>query len=105
MRGRAGVPVVEVEDVDRPAIGAQRLERGPAEQPEPPRVVGVVAGRVAVEALAIECRRMVDQAQPIAVGRDVDDGRPRLLPGRRPRIRDAERRSSARWPAGTGTPR
>ena len=42
-RGRPGVPVVEVQDVDRRTVGPERLQRGPAEQPEAPGVVRVVA--------------------------------------------------------------
>ena len=95
------MPVVEVEDVDRPAVGAERLERGPAEQPEPPGVVGVVAGGVAVEPLAVEGRRVVDQAQPVAVGRDVDDGH-RAVARRRARIRDAQRGRTASTFVGLG---
>ena len=68
-RGRSGVPIVQVEHVDRPAVGAERLEGGPTEEAEPPGVVGEVAGRVAVEPVTVERGRVVDQAQPIAVGR------------------------------------
>ena len=91
-RRGTGVPVMEMQDVERAAVGAQRLQRGPAEQPEAPRVVGVVAGVVAVEALAIECRRVVDQPQPVAVGRDVEDGHGRSS-RRGPRVRHGQRRS------------
>ena len=79
-RGRARVPVVQMEDVDRPAVGTERLERGAAEQPEAPRVVRVVAVRVAVEPLAVEGRRMVDEAQPVAVGRRRRGRSPRCSP-------------------------
>ena len=88
-RGRPGVPVVEVEHVERPVVRAEGLQRGPAEQPEPPGVVGVVARRVAVEALAIERGGMVDQAEAVAVGGDVED-RDRAVARRRARIRDAD---------------
>ena len=68
-----GVPVVQVQDVDRYRVGPHRLERRAAEQPEPPRVVGVVSGRVAVEPVAVERGRVVDQAQAIPICGDVDE--------------------------------
>ena len=89
-RRGAGVPIVQVEDVERAPVGTQRFQRRPAEEPEAPRVVGVIAGIVAVEAVAIERGRMVDQAQPIAVGRHVEDG-DRADARRRARVRDAQR--------------
>jgi hypothetical protein len=77
-RDRAGVPVVDVDQVDRPlaprGVGPERLERGPAEQPEPPGVVGeVAAARRTVEAVAVEGGRVVDEPEAVAVRRDVDD--------------------------------
>ena len=66
-RRGSGVPVVEVDDVHRAIVGPERLERGPAEQPESPGVVGVIARGIAVEPVAIERRRVVDEAQPVAV--------------------------------------
>ncbi|MEJ7695221.1 MAG: hypothetical protein WKF78_00825 [Candidatus Limnocylindrales bacterium] len=63
-----------MDHVDRPAIGTQRLQRSPPEQSEPPGIVGVVAVSVAVETDPVECRRMVDQAQSIAIGSDINDG-------------------------------
>ena len=109
--GGAGVPVVQVEDVDRPAVRPERLERRATEQPEAPRVVRVVAVRIPVEPLAIEGRRVVHEAQPVAVGRHVEDGH-RAAPRSRPRIRhaqdhrplDAGRLGHARGSA-AGTPR
>ena len=84
------MPVVEVDDVDRSAVGAQCLERRPAEQPEAPRVVRVVtADRVAVVAGPIERRRVVHEPEAIAVADDVDDrhfGRA----GRRDRVGNAD---------------
>ena len=88
-RRRRGMPVVEVEHVDRPPICPERLESSAAEQPEPPRVVRVVAGRVAVEAIAIEGSRMVDQPQSVAIGGHIEHGH-RADPGRRARVRDAQ---------------
>ena len=41
----AGVPVVQVEDVERRAVALERGEGRPAEEREPPRVVGVVVER------------------------------------------------------------
>ena len=109
--GGAGVPVVQVQDVDRPAVRTERLERRAAEQPEAPRVVRVVAVRVPVEPVAIEGRRMIDQAQPVAVGRHVEDGH-RAAPRSRPRIRHAQdrrpldgRAARARPGSAAGTPR
>ena len=103
---RTRMPVVDVDDVDRPAVAAQRGERGPAEHGEPPRVVGVV-----VEGVAIEGRRHVDEAQPVAVGRDVDDrdgdGRAGARRGRGRRWSGAARssRRRARRPTGSGAGR
>ena len=54
----AGVPIVEMDDIDRPPVRAQGLQGGPAEQPEPPGVVRIVTGGVAVEPLAIERGRV-----------------------------------------------
>ena len=60
------------QDVDRRlagrGVGPQRLEGGPAEDAEAPRVVGVV-----VEPGAVEGRRVVDEAEPVAVGLDRED--------------------------------
>ncbi len=72
--GRAGVPVVEGDDVDRPPLGAPRLEGSPAEQPEAPCVVGIVAGGIAVEAGPVERRRVIDEAEAIARGLERTDG-------------------------------
>ena len=72
-RRRSRLPVVEVEYIDPALLGAQRLQRGPREQAEAPRVVGVVPRVVAVEPVPVERRRVIDEPQPIAVGRDVDD--------------------------------
>jgi hypothetical protein len=58
---------VQVDHVDRSAVGPERLECGPTEQAEAPGVVGVVAAdRIAVVAGPVEGRRVVDQAEPIA---------------------------------------
>ena len=65
---RAGVPVVDVEHVQRHAVALQGGERHAAEHREPPRVVGEVVVRVAVERGG-----HVDQPQPVAVRGDVDD--------------------------------
>ncbi len=90
-RGGAGLPVVEVQDVERTVVHPQGLHRGSAVQPEPPGVVRIVPRSVAVEALAIECRRVVDEPQAIPVRGHVHDrhGR-RARP--RPRIRHGQRR-------------
>ena len=82
---RARVPVVDVEDVERRPVAPQRRERRPAEDGEPPRVVGVV----------VERRR----------GR-TPRARPRGAAGsRRPRRPRSRRRSSARRRAGPGIDR
>ena len=97
------MPVVEVEDVDRPPICPQRLESGATEQPEPPRVVRVVAVRVAVEAIAIEGSRMVDQSQSVAIGGHIEHGHRADPDGARGSgTRNASVRSIR---AGSGTPR
>ena len=83
------VPVVGMHDVDRAAVRAERLEGRPTEQAEAPRIVRVVARRVAIEALAIEGGRVVDEAQPVAVRGDVDDGHGAVARWR-PSIRDAQ---------------
>ena len=80
------MPVVQMQHVNWAGVGTECLERGSAEQPEPPGVVGKIPGRVAVEPLAIEGRGMIHQAQPIAVGPNVDD-RDRAMARRRARIR------------------
>ena len=79
-----------------PRASPERLERGPAEQPEPPGVVGEVAaaGR-AVEAVAIERGRVVDEPEAVAVRRDVDD-RDVDRAGERVRIGDADGRRRGR---------
>ena len=75
----------------RSALGPQRLERSPAEQPEPPGVVGeVAAARRAVDAVAVEGGRVVDESQPVAVCRDIDD-RQLDRAAERMRVRYAER--------------
>ena len=66
------MPVVEAQHVGR-TLEPHPLERRAAEQPEPPRVVPVVAGRVAVERVTVKGRRMVDEAETIAARGDVDD--------------------------------
>ncbi len=71
--GRHRLPVVEVQHVHRAVVVEESLERGPAQQPESPAVVGVVAIVVAVEALAIEGRRVVDQADAIASRFELDE--------------------------------
>ncbi len=72
--GRRAVPVVDVDDVDGAAVGPERLEGGPGEEPEPPAVVGVVTlVGIAVEPGPVEGRRMVHQPEPVAVAHDVDD--------------------------------
>ena len=81
----AGVPVVDVEDVERAAVAPQGRERRAAEDGEPPRVVGVVVERVAVEGGGD-----VDEAQPVAVRGDVDD-------------RDVERRARGARGPGRGS--
>ena len=48
-------------------IQPQPLQRRAAQQPEPPRVVRVVAVGVAVHAFAVERRRVVDEPQAVAV--------------------------------------
>ncbi len=63
---RAGVPVVERDDVHGPALGAPGLERGAGQEREAPHVVGVLRGRIAVDAVPVERRRVVDQAQPVS---------------------------------------
>jgi hypothetical protein len=50
-----------MQHVERAPVRAQCLERGPAVQPEPPRVVRVVRIAVGVEAGPVERRRMVDE--------------------------------------------
>ena len=76
-----------------------------ANKPEPPRVVGVVPGVVAVEPVPIERRRVVDEPQPIAVGRDVDDRhRRRAGPCARIRHGDASSRPGSRRAAGPARP-
>ena len=85
---------MDVDQVDRPVgLGPEHLEGGPAEEPEPPGVVGVIAaaGR-AVEAVAVECGRMVDESKPVAVRLDIDE-RQVHRPGERLRIGNAERPS------------
>ena len=95
-RRRARMPVVDMDDVDRSiALGPQRLEGRPAEEPEAPGVVAEVAaaGR-AVEAVAVEGRGMVDESQSIAVCLDVDDVElDRAVEGMR--VRYPERRTRA----------
>jgi hypothetical protein len=71
--GGSCLPVVRVDDVDGPVLGPQRLQRGTHIQPEPPRIVLVIACRVAVEPGSIERRGMVDQSQPVAIRVDVDE--------------------------------
>ena len=66
--GRAGVPVVDVEDIEGHPVPPQARERRPAEDGEAPRIVGVV-----VEPVPVEGARDVHQAQAIAIGRDIDD--------------------------------
>ena len=78
-RGRARVPVVQVEDVDRPAVRTERLERGATEQPEAPRVVRVVA-------------RPRPRRTPR--GRRPPDGRPGAAGSRRPARRGRSPRCS-----------
>ena len=72
---RTGMPVVEMEDVDRSTVGPEGLQGRSTEQPEAPRVVRVVdAARLAVVTRPIEGRRVIDQAKPVAVAEDIDDG-------------------------------
>ena len=89
--GGPGLPVVQMQHVDRTPVGPQRLERGPAVQPEPPGVVRIVPGGVAVEALTIECRRIVHEPQAVPVRGHVHDGHGRRA-GPRPRVRNGQRR-------------
>ena len=81
-RGR-GVPVVDVEQVDRPSLGPERLQRRPPEQAEAPGVV-----RVTVDRVPIEGGREIDEPEPVAVGQHrADDHHPHALGvglGRRP---------------------
>ena len=67
-RGRRGVPVVEVDDIRRPALGPKGLEGRPAQETEAPRVVWKV-----VEAVAIEGLRRIDEAEAVAIRWQVDD--------------------------------
>ena len=78
-----GVPVVDVEHVERRAVAPERRQRGPAEEREPPRVVGVV----------VERRR---GRRPRARRRAAAGSRPR------PRSTIADRRA-ARPPRGSAT--
>jgi hypothetical protein len=66
-RDRARVPVVDRDDVDRALLGTPRLQGGTCEQREPPRVVGIVARGIAVEARPIVGRRVVHQPEAISV--------------------------------------
>jgi hypothetical protein len=79
---RARVPVVDVEDVHAATLAADRLEGRAAEQAEAPRIVRVVARRIAVEGVSIERGRVVHEPEAIAVGRDVDDLDLDVLAGR-----------------------
>ena len=66
-----------VQKRERPAVGADRLQRGAAEEGEAEAVVGVVGAALPVGALAIEGERVLDQAEPVPVGaggQDVDRG-------------------------------
>ena len=92
------MPVMQMQHVHGSAVGPQRLQRGAAEHPEPPRVVDIVAGRIAVEAIAVEGGRQVHQPQPIAVRPDVED-RDLAHARRGARIRDPHHRRAEdlRW--------
>lgn len=70
--GRRGLPVVQVQDVDRPLVVQQSLDRGAAEQAEPPAVVDVVGRAIAVVALAVEGGRMIDEPDAIAAVFELD---------------------------------
>ena len=65
---------MEGHDVDGTALRAARLERCPRQQAEAPGVVGELAGGVVVEAIAVEGRRMIDQAEAIPGGVEGADG-------------------------------
>ncbi len=82
---RAGMPVVDVEDVERRPVALEGGERRAAQDGEPPRVVGVV-----VEPVAVERRGHVDEAQPVAVRGHVDDRD--VDGGAAARVRDRQRR-------------
>ena len=61
-RREARLPVVRVNDVGREAHAARAFERRAREQREPPRIVRMIARAVrAIDAVAIEQRRLVDQ--------------------------------------------
>lgn len=89
-RRRTGVPVVQVQDVERPPVGPHGFEGGPAQQPEAPGVVGIVSGGVAVQPVPLEGRRVVDESEPVAVRTDIDD-RDLARAGGRPRVGHTER--------------
>ena len=92
------MPVVDVEHVERRAVAPERREGRPAEDGEAPRIV-----RVVVVAVAVERSRHVDEAEAVAVRRDVHDaGADGLTAGG---VRDSQRRLGAQRAAGTGTPR
>ena len=61
-----GMPVMQTQDIRWAVLDSRRLQRGPAEQPEPPGVVRVITGRIAVELGTVEGRRMVDQPKAVA---------------------------------------
>jgi len=61
------MPVVERDQVDRPALCAPRLERSASQQREAARIVRVVAGRIAVEAGPAERTRVLDEPEAVAV--------------------------------------
>ena len=63
---RSGMPVVEMEDVDRRILGAEDLEGRTPQQPEPPGIVREVAVGIAVIAGAIEGRWVIHQAKPVS---------------------------------------
>ena len=61
-RRESRLPVVRVHDIGREAHAARAFERRAREQREPPRIVRMIAAAVrAVDAVAIEQRRLVDQ--------------------------------------------
>lgn len=60
-----GLPIVEVQHVHGSIIDQERLEGGPAQQPEAPAVVRVISVGVAVEPVAVERGWVVDQPHPV----------------------------------------
>jgi hypothetical protein len=79
-----------MQNVDGAVVVEERLQSGPAQQPEAPAIVGVVAVRVAVVALTIEGRRVVDETNAIPPRLELDQRDLGHALGSK-RVRDGER--------------